>query len=336
MRLYLRIWQERRDMGTETERHGLPKVSARLLSAARKHPLRVLGALLVIGGAGISGGVKLSSSEQDTTPIAPYSESIDSVPGGTSFNPGDGPRLVETKQVNLKEVFDNTATKGVISKRNIVRLPQEEIDRLYPDAFINGILYLQYPIDLSNTLNPQAEISVTHSYYAVRFADGTVGIYDEFFFKTVDPDNSLDGAVIRSLVPNGNVILTGKSNSPSIDTGSFVDGFFTDVQDPNGNPHRLMLSGGLQVPSSSGLAYTNMPFIFESQINAPALTPKNNGVEKRISKRGEKIVVIRSPEKGNIIVHLGLIYAGQPSKGDLVMPPRVKFFAQDGNVVASE
>jgi hypothetical protein len=260
---------------------------------------------------------------------------IDSFPN--SFNPADGPRLVETKQVNPKEVFGNTAAKGVISERNIVRLSQEEIDRLYPDAFRNGILYLQYPIDLSNTLNPQAKISVTHSSYAVKFADGGVGNYHEFFFKTVDPDNSLDGAVIRSLVPNGNVILTGKSNSPSIDAGSFVDGFFTDVQDPNGNTHRLMLSGGLQAPSSSGLAYTNMPFIFESLINAPALTPTNNGVEsKHISKRGEEIVVIQSQKKGNIIVHLGLIYAGQPSKGDLVMPPRVKFFAQDGNVVASE
>jgi len=78
-------------------------------------------ALTVLATAAWQGYDKLVASEPTS-----IEETIDSVPGGTSFNSADGPRLVETKKVNPKEVFKNTTTKGRITTQNSVMIKDTE------------------------------------------------------------------------------------------------------------------------------------------------------------------------------------------------------------------
>lgn len=133
---------------------------------------RLVAGALAIGALGSVGlGIKyVSSSEKNSQP--PSSQDIDSVPGGTSFN-NDGsvpeierlspleqpksinqtnppdvsdnntnnnPRSVskgETQKVNPEEVFDNTATKGVITERNSVVMTPKQYQDTSPQL-ING------------------------------------------------------------------------------------------------------------------------------------------------------------------------------------------------------
>lgn len=91
------------------------------------------------------------------------SETLDSVPGGTSFSKdGSGPELVfaqpttETKRpnkVNRNEVFDNNATKGTVSLKNILFVPEEEIAKTpLTDGKGNPILDFPLPWDPNNPL----------------------------------------------------------------------------------------------------------------------------------------------------------------------------------------
>ena len=83
--------------------------------------------------------------------------SRDSVPGGTSFddnrlvfnNPDSSPQSVaaaETTKVDPKEVFDNSKDEGVVSKENILYVPEEVFNNT-PRVDKDGYPILDFPWD---------------------------------------------------------------------------------------------------------------------------------------------------------------------------------------------
>ena len=233
-----------------------------------KGPLGEKGAVSIPVATGIiglvlgAGGVLLYQEVF----AAEKSENIDSFPN--SFNPADGPRLVETKEVKPEEVFDNTAIKGVIKPSMIVRLPQEEIDRQFPSAFgklredsrtivtiSQGVskeikdmrpdvtfsdllfevgpdkntLQFQYPLDLRPSSNPNAKIQFKKSYSAFTQTD-----YDAFknegYYDTYDFYNIPKETIIR--MPVGGYLVRN------------IEGeVFMYFKAPNGNTYSLQMVG---------------------------------------------------------------------------------------------
>jgi len=65
------------------------------------------GAVTIAGGGMVVGGVTYLATKVLASENPHHIESANSVPGGTSFNPADGPRLLETKKVKPKEAVKN-------------------------------------------------------------------------------------------------------------------------------------------------------------------------------------------------------------------------------------
>jgi len=238
------------------------------------------------------------------------------------------------ENASLKElgnsVFDNKAQKQIIWSGNTVFSTTEAS----PDMFSRlseGILQPQFFLNLEKTPNPDAKMFIVKTGYSVTYVDGTVGYYTQFFIYPEYPTASLDGALIHLPGNIPSMCLTGKPNSQDgISTkGSFTDGSVMDSIDQNGNIYRFQLSGGPKVPSTSGYAYENRPYIFQSLKEIPFRIPGDDC--KPIGtgasgKKGEKILrVVQPPGIGPMVIEFSLIDVRKKVSGESVrvLPPRV-------------
>lgn len=194
----------------------LGRIERTVIDIAKQHPI-IVGSAAVTGiGGAIAGAVAIIEASQNNTPE--IHRLIDSVPSSDSTI-----------------TFENNTTKGI--EPNITRVPREEIDRLYPTfgKFRNdskettiiipppnseekartviiredgGILQLLYPLDLSESANPNAKAPFIKSIRGFSIDEALMKRgYDTITFPEVP-----DGTTIRA--PTDGFLMTMRTDVP--------------------------------------------------------------------------------------------------------------------------
>lgn len=201
--------------------------------------------------------------------------------------------------------FSVTAERGVIGENTIVRLPQEEIDKLFPTAFgklredgdntiltipqpiskserekaeragvivpdqqyeireDKGTLQLQYPLDLSQSSDPNAQIPFAKSYGGLIAADRLASLQKEGYYDTLEFQNVPKGTIVQA--PLDGYLVISRTNGVRHDPNKVTNGFI-DFQGPNGIIYRLLIYGG----------EGNDIFVFTPLLDAPEPNPGDN------------------------------------------------------------
>ena len=236
----------------------------------------------------------------------------------------------ETKKVNPEKVFDNTATSGV---RMIERLPQVEIDRLYPTAFgklredsretlvvtpqtnnllqekdrfpdkvtiirdDGGILQLQYILDVSESKDPNAVVRI------VKNIDGSI----RFF-------NVPDGTTILS--PNDGFLIVQRSDIPDDARPSNGDadtyGVLIDFVGM-GNQYRIGIVGSTTAKGGKP-GYEQTAFVFKNLTRASITSLKELkeynakpiGTYGIKIKRGDSLLKVVNSSRNKSPVEVGI------------------------------
>lgn len=291
-------------------------LTKKVLDLAKKHPVLTAGAAL----ATIAGGFAAVEAYQGNIPG--IHRSID-------------------QSVPSNEVLNPTATEGAIKPSMIERLPQKEIDKMYPDAFgklakdttVVGVppksgdaavsvavsndqintLQMEYPLDLSLSTKPNAEIQFTKRFaggpQVVRETFQGKGYYDIVEFPDVPGGTKILAPVDGFLVISRDIDSTGNSRPSNgvADTSTVLVDFTTK----DGYQYRIGIAGGTDLGGDPRFAKTG--FVFKSLIDAPIFSKEDNkklvGTYGKQIKKGETILEVIQPTNGNPVEVALVIYS---------------------------
>jgi len=255
----------------ETSNSGIETLATKAVNffGSHKRIITTVGAITI--AVGVPAGIflpKVFASEDKPTPTE---ETIGSVSGGTSIDKYNQ-QVVPTEQQKPggEALFDNTEKKWI----KIRRIPQEEIDRMFPDAFgklgdesTKTIITLEQPnrtlsprqyevddktkntiqfqsfIDLRDSDDPSVQLEVEKSYNGQiaadfeRFKDQEY--YDTFIFR--NPDGKIPKGTRIKMPLEGFGTYRNYRSSRTSETGG---DFFIDFQNPqNGNIYKIQIWG---------------------------------------------------------------------------------------------
>lgn len=233
--------------------------------------------------------------------------------------------ILQNLGVETPTFFNNQAKQGMIGENNVIKVSQDEINRQVPTAFAKidlgskdvislpqevppgadknmfpdikvaigdkiSTLQLEYPLDLTTSLNPKAPLTYEKSFagnnQAVREKFKNTGIFDIINFRDVP-----GGTIVRS--PVDGILTIYRSESTLPPNGSDSTGATLDFIAPNGNHYRLMISGGTIKDYQDQYVSSKTPWVFKSLINtAPIASPENKyqAQSSLTVKRGQPIL----------------------------------------------
>jgi len=363
--------------------HGAPEKPKKKKTWGRKAFAGGVGTVLVLGGT--AWGLNETFGDKEPTP---QTRSIDSVPGGTS-NPAEGGPQLEGLPPNLEQQPNNSDIKktdeylkkffatveiievpGVISESKLLRLPQAEIDRLYPTAFgklseagktiislsqpspskemaervgslqdlsfevgeDKNTLQFQNPLDLRLSSNPNAKIKFTKSYSGLTQTDRDA-FQGKGHYDTYKFYSVPKGTIIQA--PVDGFLVISKTNGVIYSNSEKVMNGIIDFQAPNGNIYRLGIAG----------QRGNSIFLFKPLLDAPELKPEYNhkpvGSYGAPIKRGQPLFE-PTTELDQLTFIMWVATKGEIGKPPQLItnpfvPTNIEFLASpDGKLITSE
>lgn len=252
----------------------------------------------------------------------------------------------ETTKATLDEAIENIATKGVVKESMIERLPQKEIYGLFPDAFAklrspNGsniitlpfkptyeehvsghgkpdiqvevgggknTLQLEYPLDLRQSADPNAEITVTKTFTGqeprVREKFQGEGYYDTLHFGNVP-----NGTIIRLPLDGFTSLFESNTEDPDKTPGNTID-----TAAPNGDYYKLSITAyeesTVDLPDPRNAQRAS---VLEDLADTPLSDLRSRhypiGSYGKQSFRGSPVLKVNSPEGKPVEIVLQLLTA---------------------------
>ncbi len=244
-------------------------------------------------------------------------------------------KLLSSDSSKKSDIFDSTATSGVIKPSMVEKIPQEEIDKLDPFAKISDRNTIQtlFPLDISVSKNPNSEIRYRKSLNISDTTPNSNELEAQGFRNMFRFDNVPPGTIIKAPVDGKLTVFTDSNNSPINDHDYSTGGI--DFKLPDGRTFRLIISGATK--NSRGDVFkslTNAPSIGSNMSLNESKTLKNNAITV---KRGDNILQVADKE---IMMSFEVIgdfdytkaYKGKLSDGTEVTyvpqnPTNLEFFA---------
>lgn len=201
--------------------------------------------------------------------------------------------LTEAETV-VPPTFDNKAISGVVTPSMIEKVPQGEIDRLFPTPFgkieNRNTVQVLYPLDVSTSKNPDVKIKYKISNSSDGNEQDRIKRAEEGFLNLFEVDNVPPGTIIRAPVDG---LLRVYTNSETLPVNDHDYGGATIVfKTVDGRNFNLMIGGGTK---------KNRADVFRSLTNAPVIGSKISREEEKESKpipikRGDPILQVAGSE----------------------------------------
>jgi hypothetical protein len=217
--------------------------------------------------------------------------------------------------------FDNAASHEVIGGITIEEMPQEQIDKLFPDAFekLNdgkNTIQLEYPIDVMSSVNPDAVISLTKTFSGVNW-EQTQNFEDKGYYNTFQFSEVPGGTMMLSPV-DGYVTTAIAEIPPKSNDKADINALIIDFEAENGNHYHLVITGGTP----------EIVYAFKNILGAPLYEPQDAttkplGAYGIFVKKGEPISQIVCAETVNV----GLIVNEGKYSESLYLPTNIEFFS---------
>lgn len=190
-----------------------------------------------------------------------------------------------TSKNEVPLTFDNNAVEGVIGPNNIVKIPQAEIDRLFPTPFEkigdHSTIQILYPIDISTSTNPDRQIEYKRSSNEGNTPESDVILEEKGFYNIFETLNVPPGSILKAPLDGMLSVSTSSGTSPVNDHDYGGASIIFKTED--GKTFALAISGGLRKGGDD---------VFKSLTTAPAIGWKMS-VEERKALGNKRIPIKR-------------------------------------------